>query len=238
MSDVFIAWGNLQQTYPFHLQPPLVYSDANSQKTLLPKVKQQRQVAYFLLWEILQKIGCENLFFQGISKDENGRPYLISSGIDFNFSHSGEWVAVIVTKQSAAQEVVAIDIEQPSKKRSFERLLGYYAQKEELQWWQQQDDQATAFYLSWCAREAILKAKGRGIGAISKVTFQPQQATFITSDAPNGLLRFCQSLPFYLACFVEQFSAEQFYCYQWSDETLQKVHLSFSDYCVVNRELS
>lgn len=237
MSEVFIAWGNIQQIYPFHLQPPCHYSEIKFQQPALSEQKQrQRQVAYFLLWQLLKQIGDERVFIQGITRGENGRPCLLNQTFDFNLSHSGDWVAVILTKRRQHQSVVAIDLEHPKKQRNLARLLAYYATEEELKWWQECQHPEPAFYLSWCAREAILKAKGRGIGAISKVMFEPTQQRFSTSDAPAGTLLFTSTLPFYLACYVEDYREEHCYCYQWDNHKLAQVITKFNRYLVVNRE--
>lgn len=238
MPQVFVVWGNIHQSYPFHLLPPIPYLSTIFKHTSMVANKQrQRKIGYFLLWKLLQQLGQEQVFAQGIEKDQQGRPHFNAPQFDFNLSHSGDWVAVILV-QRAHNESVAIDIEHPLRARNFERLLHYYASETEIAWWQSQQKQDEAFYLTWCAREAILKAKGRGIGAISKVRFEPGNSCFFTQEAPNGQLFFAQELPFYLACFV-QGSGTISHCFCWQEKTAsllqQKVKLN--RYRVINRKL-
>ncbi len=191
----FCCWGNIHQSYPFHLLPPISYLSTIFKHTSMASNKQrQRKIGYFLLWKLLQQLGQEQVFAQGIEKDQQGRPHFNAPQFDFNLSHSGDWVAVILV-QRAHNESVAIDIEHPLRVRNFERLLHYYASETEIAWWQLQQKQDEAFYLTWCAREAILKAKGRGIGAISKVRFEPENSCFY----PRGTKRatfFCTGIAF------------------------------------------
>ncbi|MGY6772999.1 4'-phosphopantetheinyl transferase family protein [Gallibacterium sp. ZY190522] len=216
--------------------PSISYVNTIFQRTtLLVDKKKQRKVGYFLLWKLLQQLGQESIFFQGIEKDQQGRPYLKAQQFDFNISHSGDWVAMILRKREK-QEVVAIDIEHP-RSRNFARLLSYYATETEINWWKSQQKQDEAFYLTWCAREAILKAKGRGIGAISKVRFDTVNGCFFSQDAPNGQLFFTNDLPFYLACFVEG-NEKVAQCFYWQEKTasLVKQTVQFNIYQVINRE--
>ncbi|KGQ32069.1 4'-phosphopantetheinyl transferase family protein [Gallibacterium anatis] len=203
---------------------------------MAPNKQRQRKIGYFLLWKLLQQLGQEQVFAQGIEKDQQGRPHFNAPQFDFNLSHSGDWVAVILV-QRAHNESVAIDIEYPLRIRNFERLLHYYASETEIAWWQSQQKQDEAFYLTWCAREAILKAKGRGIGAISKVRFDTVNGCFFSQDAPNGQLFFTNDLPFYLACFVEG-NEKVAQCFYWQEKTasLVKQTVQFNIYQVINRE--
>ncbi|WP_082990919.1 4'-phosphopantetheinyl transferase family protein [Gallibacterium salpingitidis] len=232
MSKVFIAWGNIHQEYPLHLLPPLI--DSNTEVTTVKK--RERQIADFLLWQLLQQIDREDVYLTGMGRADNGRPFLLNTEFDFNLSHSGDWVAVVLLKRTTADEVVGIDIEHPKKARNFSRLLRYYAQPAELAWWQKHYDQHGAFYLSWCAREAILKATGRGIGALSKVVFAVDRHQFLTKEAPEGTLLFAQSLPFYLACFVEKYQSTKIQYYGWGGEKLSSAKMILTTYPVTHQE--
>lgn len=236
MSEVFIAWGNIHQEYPFHLLPSFTHSDAN---VSLPNKIRQRQIADFLLWQLLKDQDQEQVYLDGIQKDENGRPFLRDSRFDFNVSHSGDWVAVILLQRTPdnANEVVGIDIEHPQKQRNLAQLLAYYAQPAELAWWQRHYDQHEAFYFSWCAREAILKASGRGIGALTKVVFNPNTHSFITQETAPGMLLFAKSLPFYLACFMEKYAANQTHYYGWNGQKLSSAKMIANTYPVRAQEL-
>ncbi len=92
---------------------------------------------------------------------EKDRPY-IEGNIDFNISHSGEYVMLAVS-QSAK---VGIDIE---KHRQLDYLLfrKYFSDNE----WaliEAADNKITAFFDFWAIKESAIKCDGRGVEVLSK----------------------------------------------------------------------
>lgn len=62
------------------------------------KLKQKqanRQTAKFLLHHLFEIYRLDKNMLNNIRRTESGRPYISHSEIDFNISHSGEWVAII-----------------------------------------------------------------------------------------------------------------------------------------------
>lgn len=168
-----------------------------------------RRVAYFLLHRIFEKYHLDTQLLTDIKKTASGRPYIEHPEIDFNISHSGDWVAVIFSV-SSPKKVVGIDIEHPQKIRRFKELLAYYADEQEIVEIQQGNilpqlaSLESRFYLSWCLREAVLKSQGVGIVKLSEVKHSLSQLRIHSSHCPAGRLCFYHQLPFYLACFFEQ----------------------------------
>ncbi len=123
--------------------------------------------------------------------------------IDFNISHSGDWVAVIFS-YSKSKKWVGIDIESPQKTRHYKALLDYYASESEKESLLRNPDKlAENFYLSWCLREAILKSQGVGMVKLREVSHSPMQKTIECEFCPTGTLHFFNQLPFYLCYFFE-----------------------------------
>lgn len=176
------------------------------------KLKQKqanRQTAKFLLHHLFEIYRLDKNMLNNIRRTESGRPYISHSEIDFNISHSGEWVAIIFS-QSKNKKAVGIDIEQPQKIRRYDDLLNYYANTQEIaeiregECLPQLQGIEPRFYLSWCLREAVLKAQGVGIIKLSEVTHSLCEQCITSVHCPQGKLFFYPDLPFYLACFVEQ----------------------------------
>lgn len=198
----------------------------------LRKWKSQR-MAYFLLSQLFEKHQLEKTCLNNILRTESGRPYIIDERIDFNISHSGEWVAIIFSF-SENKKVVGIDIEHPQKIRRYLDLLNYYAHSQEIaeindfSILPQLSQLAQRFYLSWCLREAVLKSQGVGIVKLSEVRHSLREQIITSAHCPTGKLCFHADLPFYLAYFFEQ---EQSMLslpplFQWKDQQFTPINHS------------
>ena len=235
-----IAWGNTNTVFPFH-EIPTAFVPENlltlSHDT--PRVKQRwqcRRLAHFLLWQLLKMAEKPTALLGQISRTESGRPQFPSSELDFNISHSGDWVAVILhIGQNGEKSAVGIDIESPSKVRPYLTLLEHFASTEEIHWFQQQTNPTSAFYRIWCLREAVLKSQGVGIAKLSEVTHQPETLQIFSAHCPRGQLFFTDELPFYLAFFVNQESSTLPHFLAWDGTHLQaqrfghKIHYSVNN---------
>lgn len=194
----------LPKDFHFNLPPP--------SEDALPRLWQRwksRRMAHFLLTELGKRQGIEAVNFTQIQREANGRPYIMLDGVDFNMSHSGDWVAVMLSK-SHPKTIVGIDIEHPQRVRRFEALLRHYADEAECLALLEPakhplPDLASRFYLSWCLREAILKTQGVGIMALNEVHHLPESQQLFSSHCPKGCLHFYHQLPFFLAYFWQTF---------------------------------
>jgi len=91
----------------------------------------------------------------------NGKPSLPHSTVSFNWSHSGDLVALILGKN-----YVGVDVEEIQKRALFE--YNSLCTKGELEWLstvvdQQRYSEKEAFIILWTAKEAVLKAVGSGL---------------------------------------------------------------------------
>ena len=196
--QTFITYANIKQPFPFEQMPSELVPArllANHNPNLRVKQRFQcRRLAHFLLWKLLgelEKNGeCEifkinTALLAQIRRTASGRAQFSAQNIDFNTSHSGDWVAVILQVGDGA--AVGIDIEVP-KTRRFADLLAHFAPTDEQQWLAAQRDQRSAFYRAWCIREAVLKAQGVGIVALSSVRHLPEKSQIFTKHCPSGAL--------------------------------------------------
>lgn len=207
---------------PFRAElPPVGLSER-----LLQKWK-SRRMARFLLHQLFTKYQLDCTLLSQIKKTPSGRPFVNHPEIDFNISHSGDWVAVIFA-QTPTGKKVAVDIEQAGRPRRYSQLLAYYANQEELadfanpQILPQLKELEQRFYLSWCLREAVLKSQGVGIVKLKSVQHFPEQSLIESPFCPTGKCYFYHQLPFYLAYFVEQ-AEQDIPIFQWKNEMLQKI---------------
>jgi len=105
---------------------------------------------------------------------EHGRPALAprhAAAFDFNWSHSGEWALVALARGIAP----GIDLEVPRPRARALELARRFFSAEEAAWLAglPEDAQLAGFLDLWTAREAVLKALGRGIAfGLDKLAFR------------------------------------------------------------------
>lgn len=136
-----------------------ILPEAIQEKMSRYKRWQDRQAGLFgklLLLECLNKHGYPSNCLNNILFDQYGRPYL-DDNIDFNISHSGEYVTCSITDIGK----VGIDIERikPIDLSDFEQ---YMTSKQ----WENINEAANVskiFYDYWTIKESVLKADGRGL---------------------------------------------------------------------------
>ncbi|HBO38412.1 MAG TPA: 4'-phosphopantetheinyl transferase [Pasteurellaceae bacterium] len=207
-----ITWGNIHQFYPLETIPADLLTDQlrNAPKNDNERVLRRhrcRWVSHFLLWQLCKIANISTALLAQIYRTPSGRPQFPVEHIDFNISHSGDWVAVVLNVNenpaaTRAQTAVGIDIESPRKVRDFNKLLQHFASPPEQDWFMQQTDEAAAFYRIWCMREAVLKSQGVGIIKLTEVCHNPELLTIHSAYCPPGQFIFIDELPFYLGVFA------------------------------------
>ena len=119
--DVVFAHNDESITEPF--SPPEHLTERQLKRW------KSRRMAKFLLKTLLKKHGFNPNLAEQIQRAKNGRPYFAQQEIDFNITHSGDYVAIIFAKTASGERspVVGIDLEHPQKTRRFEPLIRHYA---------------------------------------------------------------------------------------------------------------
>lgn len=235
-----VANGNLEKSYP--LQGVLEVVFAHNDEPIsadfdYPPMPNQlaphqinkwksRRIANFLLGQLLQKYQIPLNQLAEIKRTKSGRPFIENPQIDFNISHSGEWVAIIFCYSENSKKV-GIDIEHPLKTRRYQDLIHHYANREEKDYFLSpqrlsQNKLKKDFYLSWCLREAVLKSQGVGIIKLSAVKHFPIQQEIYSNYCPKGSFHFYDQFPFYLGYFYQQGLPEPTLS-EWKAGQLQQV---------------
>jgi len=95
-----------------------------------------------------------------IDEEEFGKPVLRGRDIEFNASHSGDLVALAFATETA----VGVDVEARKELTNTLALAQRFFSAEEAAIVNGADDAGDAFFTIWTAKEAIVKATGKGIG--------------------------------------------------------------------------
>lgn len=132
-----------------------------------------------------------------ISYNDHQKPIFTNCNISFNLTHSNDYVGLVISSGSIP---LGIDIEAIQPRRNFSGLLNRTFQPTEIEWilekkWDVSthptltlnDDEITRFFLLWSAKEAYLKADGRGLQGLHSITLNPMQST-MKGDLDNGVL--------------------------------------------------
>lgn len=109
---------------------------------------------YHYLSEYLKCLPTELVF----AKEASQRPICISHPIDFNISHSGDWLIIGISSQR-----IGVDIERLKSQRKVEAIAQRYFHHQEYQDLLYSDDFTQNFYQLWTLKESIVKYTGEGI---------------------------------------------------------------------------
>ena len=132
-----------------------------------------------------------------ISYNDHQKPIFTNCDISFNLTHSNDYIGLIISSGSIP---LGIDIEAIVPRRNFSGLLNRTFQPEEIEWILERKwdismhptlnltpDEITRFFLLWSAKEAYLKADGRGLQGLHSISLNPMKST-MKGDLNNGVL--------------------------------------------------
>lgn len=87
---------------------------------------------------------------------ENGKPHVADAEVEFNVSHSGEWVVLAFGRDRS----IGVDIEQIKRAMDVNAIAARYFSPQEMEWVEKSGDPHTAFFQLWARKEAYVKACG------------------------------------------------------------------------------
>ena len=123
-----------------------------------------------------------------LAAGEHGRPALDpvhGDTLDFNWSHSGEQALVAVARGIAP----GIDLEQRRTRANTLEIAQRFFTAGEASWLGtlDEDERRTAFLELWTAREAVLKAQGRGLAfGLDRLAFRREAAAGLVLQWLDG----------------------------------------------------
>jgi len=117
----------------------------------------ERLLRYILKRDYGQSLDC-----LGLTREQGGKPKFLTGDLHFNLSHSGKWVALVVSSFP-----VGIDVEEISS-FAYEDLLEDYFTPGESGYILKSSSPLRAFYNHWSVKESIMKLDGRGLSLPAK----------------------------------------------------------------------
>jgi len=114
-----------------------------------------------------------------IGIDQHGKPYLHNREYHFSIAHSGESVAVAISRSE-----IGLDLE-PQRSLDHLGLAKRFFSPEEASWLERHSDPSQFFRL-WTCREAAVKADGRGLAQLLG-----QMSVLATPPDEMGCTRVC-----------------------------------------------
>lgn len=120
-----------------------------------------------------------------IERGAHGKPHLVGAGLEFNISHAGGSLLLGVSRQIA----LGVDLEAAQRKtRSATDLAQRFFAAAEARALEALPEslRQDAFLRLWCAKEAVLKAHGQGIGfGLDRVVFAIDSAGAVAPATGN-----------------------------------------------------
>ena len=110
-----------------------------------------------------------------ILRDSYGKPYLDGNPFYFNVSHTQDYAFIGIS-----QAPIGVDIEKILEERVLSNTP--LMSESEHQAIKDAPDKADAFFSFWCAKEALLKARGTGFQTRSVPTLVPGSGIFHSDD--------------------------------------------------------
>lgn len=135
-----------------------------------------------LLGKILLKFGFQELNLKCTLHDmelgEKDRPF-INGEIDFNISHSGEYVIVSIAKNAR----VGVDVE--GHRKIDINLFRKYFDENEWNEIQSNNNTHSVFFDLWTIKESAIKCDGRGVSVLSEThkQYAPDMLNTVVCDA-------------------------------------------------------
>lgn len=152
----------LQHVSRDRIQEILTKNDISKSKRFIYHADHDRYLAARLfLFGLLKQKNILNSDVLDLSYDSFGKPYLSGLDIQFNWSHSGDMIALIISSMDCG-----IDIELYTGKELYDYQS--LCTELELNWINQKHKETGVseleYFMSlWTAKESVMKAKGTGL---------------------------------------------------------------------------
>lgn len=118
--------------------------------------EKKRFVAVWILLKKAFKMQNLNIDEYRFTYDEKGKPLLVDSPVNFSISHSGNYVAVILSFND-----VGIDVQK--KQKVSQNLINFTCNSKDLIFMKNSKNKNDAFFTIWCLKESYSKMIGNGL---------------------------------------------------------------------------
>lgn len=177
------------QAMPYALTPASAAKHPQPEWQWLPRDPAMTPEQQARAW-LAPRLGCVPDLVP-LQRTQYGRPRLLApyAQDDISWSHSGQGLLIA----HARDAFVGIDLEYERPRKQVVALAKRYFHPDEASWIEAGTDAAarqTAFIRLWCAKEAVLKAHGRGLAfGLDRLQFIERDATLHlhACDAALGL---------------------------------------------------
>lgn len=178
------------------------WAEKNYPQFFNEKLRGKRQISYLLSRALLLHV-LQNYYdfdiLPELAYSIHGKPYFPTCNISFNLTHTDHFLGLLITK---GNHPLGIDIETIKQRRNFAGLLQKTFSITETQWILGLTEQPVLplqknltlspeaierFFLLWSAKEAYLKADGRGLQALRTLRLNPKHQK-MQGDLQEGTL--------------------------------------------------
>lgn len=161
-ADVWDRTGLLSAAEKDHADT--IRNPAVKSRFICTRITLRRILAHYCSIDAEQLVFCLNRY---------GKPYLKGQPWFFNLSHSDEKLVIAVSETE-----IGVDIELCRQRKNLADLTRHCFAAEEIAYWNGLPDaqKTRAFYQFWTAKEAFVKATGRGLAlGLCRCVINPQQ---------------------------------------------------------------
>lgn len=158
-----LVW-KMTETDTFFQQNLLEGHNWNELDTISHPLKRKEWLAGKYMFQEIAKYS--GLKFEGVQKDEHGKPFLAGSTVHTSITHTADYVAIALHPSIP----IGIDMEKPSEK--LVRVVSKFLTTEEIAHAGTDLQQLVRY---WCAKESLYKLNGRKKVSFKQILIAPFQ---------------------------------------------------------------
>lgn len=146
-ADHYIAIWHIEESFDDLLA---FLSPSGTDEALVTSYKSQKKKLEWLSGRLCLKHLCGhmNIPYNGVVKNDNGKPFLINNKAEISLTHSYPYVAAVIDKNND----VGIDLEQPKEK--LQKVAHKFLSEKEIE---NAGNNLQSLCIHWCAKETLYK---------------------------------------------------------------------------------
>ncbi|WP_119327657.1 4'-phosphopantetheinyl transferase family protein [Cysteiniphilum halobium] len=193
MIDIYVLnLNNFDAAAALNVLPLEIKNDARDLK--LERKRIEYIASQWLRYKLLSALLDVDVTQLNFSKTGNGRPFIVDEAIDFNISHTRDYVVIAIGKGQR----VGIDVQTKKEKVDVLEIAKQYFAKSEYELIalkQNEIERRNVFYWLWVYKEASLKLTGKGIAnGLNRYVFEVDEHGVCQDRNAKELYYFHQKL--------------------------------------------